>query len=371
VDYEPTGMLSRMTVGGGITAYLYDGADLVAVYDANGAVLARYVHGAGLDEPLVIYAGAGTGNKTWLHADERGSIVATSDSSGVATATAKYSSDGEGGGISVFGYTGQLYLSQLQLYYYKARMYSPKTARFLQPDPIGYSDGMNLFAYVGNDPINGRDPFGLQEGDLSWCAHLTGGSCPAVSADVINVIGQGCNWLCRQEAQAEMYARLMEEQIARARDMVSEAVNSTAFSYVTEGIGWLLIAVDVADTWTVVGAGPDAGLAGAPMIASARALRAQIHHIATNKAIKSGFTEQFQRIFGRAGKSLEDPANKLLLEGHAGRHSPLYHQHVLDRLQNATRGLSGDAYTRALDAELGALRSDLLKNPDLVRGIGL
>ena len=36
---------------------------------------------------------------------------------------------------------GQLYLPELQLYYYKARMYSPKAGRFLQPDPIGYEGG--------------------------------------------------------------------------------------------------------------------------------------------------------------------------------------------------------------------------------------
>jgi hypothetical protein len=132
---------------------------------------------------------------------------------------------------------------------------------------------MNLYGYVGGDPINGRDPFGLQEDIINVPGYnQMSGMGPPVPADIV-VTGWGCNWLCRQQAQAEHYASLMQEQIARAREMVSDVVNSTAFSYVTEGVGWALVAVDVADTVSVLGAGPDAGLLGAPMILSAKGLR--------------------------------------------------------------------------------------------------
>ena len=48
------------------------------------------------------------------------------------------------------------------MYYYKARMYSPTLGRFMQADPIGYADGMNMQAYVANDPVNLIDPTGLK-----------------------------------------------------------------------------------------------------------------------------------------------------------------------------------------------------------------
>lgn len=168
--YDPLGRQVEKAVGAVKTRFYYSGFQRLGDYDSSGVLQNRFVYGSDLDEVLIQVSSGGT--KTYCHADNNGSVIATTNSAGAVVDRYKYGPFGETTslpGIS-HGYTGQRYDSESGLYFYKCRYYSPSLGRFLQPDPIGMAGGINQYSYVANSPTLFKDPMGL---NMIWIAQST------------------------------------------------------------------------------------------------------------------------------------------------------------------------------------------------------
>jgi RHS repeat-associated protein len=109
----------------------------------------------------------------YTHADHLGSPIAATDAAGAIKWRESYNPFGEArlkpaANANNTGYTGHVQDDDSGLTYMQARYYDPVIGRFLSPDPIGYKDGFNVYAYVRNDPVNGFDPTGAFLVDSGW-----------------------------------------------------------------------------------------------------------------------------------------------------------------------------------------------------------
>ena len=166
--YDGVGRRIAKNVDGQVTQYVYDDNGILLEY-AAGSLVARYTHTPeGVDRVLAVER---QGAVTYLQADAVGSIVRTVSDLG---AVEELSYDAFGRplqGVSdqaPYAFQGREYDSESGLYYFRARYYHPRLGRFLSEDPIGFTGGVNLYAFVRNNPLKLRDPSGLQPNRGFW-----------------------------------------------------------------------------------------------------------------------------------------------------------------------------------------------------------
>jgi RHS repeat-associated protein len=165
LSYDALERFASINNGGAVTVYVRDGNDAIAEYDSNNVLQKRYAFD-GDGDPLVAYDAAG--NRTWMLSDERGSVVALANDSAAMTAIDTYDEYGIPAATNqgTFQYAGMMWLSRPGLYAPAFRAYAQHLGRFNQTDPIGMAGGINLYAYVANDPVKRTDPLGLFDPSL-------------------------------------------------------------------------------------------------------------------------------------------------------------------------------------------------------------
>ena len=132
--YDESGIIGFKYIKNGVDkgAYYYQRnlqGDVVCIYNTSGVVQVEYAYDA-------------WGNCT----------VISNANSDIAN-------------INPIRYRGYYYDKETNLYYLNSRYYSPEWRRFISPDDTAYLDpetpnGLNLYCYCGNDPINFVDPSG-------------------------------------------------------------------------------------------------------------------------------------------------------------------------------------------------------------------
>ena len=162
--YDPFGRRIQKSGPLGTTNYLYDGANSIEEVNNAGNLLAKYTHGAAVDEDLAMLR---NGTASYYHQDGLGSVTSLSSSAGTLAQTYSYDNFGKlttstGTLTNPFQYTAREFDSETGIYYYRARYFDQGVGRFLGQDPMRFRGGVNFYAYTRNNPVVLKDAWGYQ-----------------------------------------------------------------------------------------------------------------------------------------------------------------------------------------------------------------
>jgi RHS repeat-associated protein len=164
----------RKSTASATNRYLWEGDDLLAQLDTLGNLVAGYTYYQGIDNVATeLRRDRADSSYYYLGDYSRNVLALLAHTAAGNTIDNQYRYEPFGGvqGTNpssvpnAMQFAGREYDAETQLYYDRARYVDPALGRFVSEDPIGLAGGMNLYAFVGNDPVNGWDPTGTKCSD--------------------------------------------------------------------------------------------------------------------------------------------------------------------------------------------------------------
>ena len=159
--------------------------------------------------------------------DGCGHVVALSDGNGNLVASYAYgpfgeliSASGSMAATNPWCWATKYYDSETGLYYFGHRYYDPATGQWLNREPLGEDESLNLYAYCHNDPVNKVDVLGLAERDLSLNDALADGIIDFKEVTRLK-------W---ESGQAEKFLTLVGEPMVSADKVKAQIVSTRLFS---------------------------------------------------------------------------------------------------------------------------------------------
>lgn len=165
--YDGLGNRVRVQVGSSVRNIHYDPLGRVVFEtNASGQITANYIYAG----DRLVASGTTAGGFVFHHQDKTGNTLALTDDTGAVVGKYAYGPFGAvsnrvGTVVTPFTYVGANGVMDDSdgLFFMKNRYYDAIAGRFLQRDPIGFAGGVNLYRYVGNNPVSRIDPLGLDD----------------------------------------------------------------------------------------------------------------------------------------------------------------------------------------------------------------
>lgn len=146
--------------------FIHDRDDLLVEVDGSGTRVAEYTMYPGIDQPHHVRRGGPAGANYYFAKEIPGNVVGLMDETGDLVKFYRYSEWGgltfeNGSASNSLLFAAREFDAESGLYFVRARYYDPSIGRFISEDPTGLQGGINAFSYGSDDPINHRDPTGL------------------------------------------------------------------------------------------------------------------------------------------------------------------------------------------------------------------